>query len=133
MFYPPEGLCRAEPLRGPIVFTYVLFGLGKVYGVSKTHKVQKLIGFLKIFEPRKCFIPRREIRSISSRGPIVFTYVLFWVREGILHFQKSIRFLKIFEPRKCFIVTGGRVDGWTGGRVGRSAKRSFNFFHFKIY
>ena len=24
MFYPPEGLCRAEPERGPIVFTYVL-------------------------------------------------------------------------------------------------------------
>ena len=23
-----------------------------------------------------CFIPRREMRSISSRGPIVFTYVL---------------------------------------------------------
>ena len=23
MFYPPEGLCRAEPERGPIVFTYV--------------------------------------------------------------------------------------------------------------
>ena len=26
MFYPPEGLCRAEPERGPIVFTYDLFG-----------------------------------------------------------------------------------------------------------
>ena len=24
MSYPPEGLCRAEPERGPIVFTYVL-------------------------------------------------------------------------------------------------------------
>ena len=24
MLYPPEGLCRAEPERGPIVFTYVL-------------------------------------------------------------------------------------------------------------
>ena len=57
-------------------------------------------GFLK---PLKCFIPQREMRSISSRGPIVFTYVLFWVREGISHFQKSIGFLKIFEPRKCFI------------------------------
>ena len=48
------------------------------------------------------------MRSISSRGPIVFTYVLFWVREGILHFEKSIGFLKIFEPRKCFIVIGKR-------------------------
>ena len=28
------------------------------------------------FEACQCFIPRREMRSISSRGPIVFTYVL---------------------------------------------------------
>ena len=29
MFYPPEGLCRAEPERGPIVFTFVLFWVRK--------------------------------------------------------------------------------------------------------
>ena len=61
------------------------------------------------FEACQCFIPRREMRSISSRGPIVFTYVLspegrcvaypvgvqlrlfpfieFWVRRGILDFK----------------------------------------------
>ena len=27
------------------------------------------------------FIPRREMRSISSRGPIVFTYDIFWVSK----------------------------------------------------
>ena len=27
--YPPEGLCRAEPEGGPIVFTYVLFRVRK--------------------------------------------------------------------------------------------------------
>lgn len=58
------------------------------------------------------------MRSISSRGPIVLTYVLFWVREGILHFQKSIGFLKIFEPRKCFIVTDGRVGRMDGHQKG---------------
>ena len=35
MFYPPEGLCRAEPERGPIVFTYVLFGVGRGTGGFK--------------------------------------------------------------------------------------------------
>ena len=44
----------------------------------------------EIFIFRRHFItciPRREMRSISSRGPIVFTYVLFWVRKGIFEFQ----------------------------------------------
>ena len=41
----------------------------------------RILGFknrkgLSIFLPWKCFIPRREMRSISSRGPNVFTYVL---------------------------------------------------------
>ena len=36
------------------------------------YKTQK--GLSRFFA-RKCFIPRREMRSISSRGRIVFTYV----------------------------------------------------------
>ena len=38
-------------------------------------------------EVTDCCIPPREMHSISSWGPIVFTYVLFWVREVILHFK----------------------------------------------
>ena len=29
MFYPPEGLCRAEPERGPIVFYLCFIGVGR--------------------------------------------------------------------------------------------------------
>ena len=29
MFYPPEGLCKADTERGPIVFNYVLFCVRK--------------------------------------------------------------------------------------------------------
>ena len=28
MFYPPKGAAKAEPVWGPIVFTYILFILG---------------------------------------------------------------------------------------------------------
>ena len=52
---------------------------------------------------RQCFIPQREIRSISSRGPIVFTYVLFWVRKGILDFQNMLEGEAFQKPRKCCI------------------------------
>ena len=54
-----------------------------------------------ILKPRKCFIPRREMRSISSGGPIVFTYVLFWVRKRMWHFQKQITVMTFFHL-KCF-------------------------------
>ena len=49
------------------------------------------------------FIPRREIRSMSSRGPIDTLSIYCCLSERILHFKKSIGFLKIFKPRKCFI------------------------------
>ena len=35
MFYPPEGLCRAEPERGPIVFTLHFIGVGRGTGGFK--------------------------------------------------------------------------------------------------
>ena len=36
MLYPPEGLCGAEPERGPIVFTLHFIGVGRGTGVSKS-------------------------------------------------------------------------------------------------
>ena len=35
MFYPPERLCRAEPERGPIVFTLHFIGVGRGTGGFK--------------------------------------------------------------------------------------------------
>ena len=35
MLYPPEGLCRAEPERGPIVFTLHFIGVGRGTGGFK--------------------------------------------------------------------------------------------------
>ena len=35
MFYPPEGLCGAEPERGPIVFTLHFIGVGRGTGGFK--------------------------------------------------------------------------------------------------
>ena len=32
IFYPPEGLCTAEPERGPIVFTLHFIGVGRGTG-----------------------------------------------------------------------------------------------------
>ena len=35
MFYPPEGLCGAEPERGPIFFTLHFIGVGRGTGGFK--------------------------------------------------------------------------------------------------
>ena len=63
------------------------------------------------------------MHSISSRGPIVFTYVLFGVGRGTGG-SKTYRVYRIFFLRKCFIVTGGR----TGGRVDGEQKGPLIFF-----
>ena len=83
----PDGRCEAYPLGVQLFLLMLYFGLGKVYWIPKTNRVSR------VFFARKCFIPRREMHGISIRGPIVFTYVLFWVRKRILDFQFTNGFL----------------------------------------
>ena len=85
------------------------FGLGDEYWTSKT------IRFYRHFFASKCFIPRREMRSKSSRGPIVFTYVLFMVRRRNIGLQKPEWFIDIFLLQNILLYEwDGRV-----GRMGR--------------
>ena len=75
------------------------------------------------------------MRSISSRGPIVFTYALspkgrcvaypvgvqlfllmfyFWVRKGILDFKNQYGLLGFFFGENV-LFDGTGWTGWTGG------------------
>ena len=71
IFYPPEGLCGAEPEGGPIVFTFNFIGVGKGTGVSQS---EYSIG---LFETSKMFyLPEGLCGAEPEGGPIVFTYAL---------------------------------------------------------
>ena len=60
MFYPPERLCRAEPERGPIVFTYVFL-------------CRKGFQFTDGFLTLKMFYPPEGLCRVEpERGRIVF-------------------------------------------------------------
>ena len=69
------------------------------------------------------FIPGREMRSISTRGPIVFTYVLFWARKGLLEHQNIAIEEAFLKRRQCSIL-------WTDGLM---VIKSVLFFNFEIY
>ena len=58
------------------------------------------------------FIPRREIRSISSRGPIVFTSGLILGSEIFRQFQNMAAGEAFLKPQKCFLLWTGEM-GWT--------------------
>ena len=88
MFYPPEGLCRAEPERGPIVFYLCFIGVGNDTGGFNLQTVCCLFETLKMFYP-----PKGRLLADSCRGPIVFTYVLFWVSKTLEAFQFRDGFL----------------------------------------
>ena len=45
MFYPPEGLCKAEPEGGPIIFTYVLLLVQET--ILEVSIYRRLFPFLK--------------------------------------------------------------------------------------
>ena len=62
-----------------------------------------------------CFILRTEMLSISSRGPNVFTNVLFYVWKRTLKQKKItqvVRFCHSFLI-EMFYCTGG-TEGWDG-------------------
>ena len=82
-FYPSKGDTQYLT-RGPIETL-------SIYWVRKSLELfQKSIGFLRFLKSWKCFIPRREMHSISSRGPFVFTYVLFWGSKSLEHFKTCL-------------------------------------------
>ena len=84
MFYPPEGLCGAEPERGPIVFTLDFIGVDYHTGIFKITSFRWLFWNLEnVLSPggtlqsraRKgsncfylCFIPRREAAKAAPKG-----------------------------------------------------------------
>ena len=113
----PEGRCIAYPVGVQLFLLMFYFGLGKVYWISKTNTVYR------IFLSWKCFIPRREMHSISSRGPIVFIYVLFWVGNDFDTFKITLLRWPFFFSWKCF--TSG-LD-WVGWDVGRNIKSVLQF------
>ena len=77
MFYPPEGLCRAEPEGGPIVFTFHFIGVGKGTGGFN------FVLVICLFEKSKMFyLPEGLCRAEPEGGPIVFTFDFIGVGNG---------------------------------------------------
>ena len=71
ILYPPKGLCKADTEGGPIVFTYVLFGLGNVYWTFNLQAV------FCLFETLKMFFPLRDSAEQSPKGVQLFLlYIL---------------------------------------------------------
>ena len=77
MFYPPEGLCGAEPEGGPIVFILDFIRVGKGTGGLNFELV------IRLFETSKMFYPPEGLcRAEPERGPIVFTLHFIGVGRG---------------------------------------------------
>ena len=78
MFYPPKGRLPADSSRVQLFLLIFYFGLGNVYWTFRFCGGNRLFQILRLFYPSK-----RRLPEDSSRGPIVFTYVLFWVRKTL--------------------------------------------------
>ena len=81
-FIPRRDVCLQNPVGVQLFLLMFYFGLGKLW---------RLLNFgiiIRLFETSKMFYPPKgRLPADSSRGPIVFTYILFWVRKRILDFS----------------------------------------------
>ena len=75
MFYPPEGLCRAEPEGGPIVFTFHFIGIDNGTGIFNLETV-----FAKKI-PENVLSPVGTLQSRARRWSNCF-YLCFIVGVG---------------------------------------------------
>ena len=80
--------------KGPIVFTYTLFGLGNVYATFVSDAVIRLFEILKMFYPP------------TNKSPIVFTYTLFGLGKVYWSFVSGA-VIRLFEILKMFYPPKG--------------------------
>ena len=72
--------------------------------------------------------PKGRLLADSCRGPIVFTYVLFWVSKTLEAFQFTGGFLPKKIPEKA-LFGGTDGTGWTDGTAGTGYQKCpLNFF-----
>ena len=89
MFSPPKGRLLADSSRSNcFLLMYELVGLGRVYWTFNLPAVFYLFETFKM-----SYLPKGRLLADSSKGPIVFTYVLFCLRKRILDFQFTAGFL----------------------------------------
>ena len=78
MFYPPEGLCGAEPERGPIVFTLHFIGVGRGTGGFKFTRGERPFRNLEnVLSPRRDFA-----KAEPEWGPFDSLCILLCLRNG---------------------------------------------------
>ena len=87
-FIPQRESAKQIPKEYQLFLLMSYFVLGNVYCTFN------LLAVLCLFETSPMFYPsKRRLLADSSRGPIVFTYVLFCLRKRILDFQFTNGFL----------------------------------------
>ena len=107
MLYPPKG--DAEHIQwGSNCFYLYIIWLRKRIWHFQNHDTTAT------FFPWKCFIPRREMQSISSRGPIVFTYTLFGIVKVYWTF-KNIQVFSSFWNLENVLSPEGSCESRTEG------------------
>ena len=101
MFYPPEGLCGAEPERGPIVFTLHFIGAGRGTGGFN------LQAAFCLFEKLKMFYQQEGGCGSSSQGVHLFLLYILLVQEEVLGVSKSTLVIRLFGNPPIFYPQKG--------------------------
>ena len=91
--YPPEGCCESSSQGVQLILYPLNWCRKRFWGFQIYEGVRGLFQILKMFYP-----PKGRLLADSCRGPIGFTYVLFWVSKSLEAFQFTSGFLKKKNP-----------------------------------
>ena len=101
MFYPPEGLCSAEPERGPIVFTLHFIGVGR-----GTEGFKFWAGNPPFWKVENVLSLGGTLQSRARRWSNCFYFRFYWFRKRYWGFQNPHIPSAFLKSRLCFIWWG---------------------------
>ena len=102
MFYPPEGLCRAEPKRGPIVFTLHFIGVRRGTGGFKFWA-----GNPPFWKPADVLSPGGTLQCRARKGSNCFYFTFYWCRKRYWGVSKFALVICLFENPPMFYPPEG--------------------------
>ena len=97
MFYPPKGLCKAEPNGVHLIFFHFIVSREGCW------HFQIYRGWEAFLKSWKCFIPRRDAAKAAPKGSIWYSFHFIVSREGCWHFQIYKGWEAFLKSWKCFI------------------------------
>ena len=116
---------RSISSRGSLIFTYICFNIWVRRGIWHFQNYDTAVTFYPL---ENVLSPEGSCESRTEGGPIVFTYVLFWLGNDFDTFKITLLRWPFFFLKMFYFRGGWDWMGWDGPSKGSIKLKLISFF-----